>query len=141
MSHVTNSTMSLYAIENIYRALHLSFHRVSAMISWISFCLATSPQLRCVHDTSRDTSRLLAIHVSWHSIPRLMAFPSMSRGTYFTPCVNQDSHRKFSNFTQQYLHVTTRGLSRMCEVIVELYRMYLRMYIHNSVMKHILLQF
>ena len=96
MCHVTNSTMSLYAIENSYRALHLPVRHVSAMISWISLCLATSPRLS-----------LCTWHVSWH----------------FTSCVNQDSHGKFSNLhTNTYLRVITRGLSRVCEVTVEPYR-------------------
>ena len=92
------SYASLYAIENSYRALHLPVSRVSAMILWISLCLATSPRLSpCTR------------HVSWH----------------FTPLVNIG---KFSNFTREYLRVITRGvvtcgLSRVCEVIVELYRM------------------
>ena len=108
---------SLYAMENSYRALHLPICRVSAIISWISLCLATN---HCIRDMSRGTWRLVALDVSWHST--LVAFHI---SWYFMPRVNQDSHGKFSNFTHDYLHVITRGLSCVCEVIVELYHSYM----------------
>ena len=41
---------------------------------------------------------------------------------------NQDFHGKFLNFTHKYLHVTTRGLPRLSEVTVELYRIYFTQY-------------
>ena len=66
-------------------------------------------------------TRLVAFHVLW----------------YFMPGVNQDSHGKFLNFTREYLRVITRGLSRVCEVIVELYRMYKHMHTSTLAVKNI----
>ena len=120
------------AIENSYTALHFSVHHVGAMISWISLCLATSPRLS-----------LCTRHVSWDFTSRgtshLVAFHSTSCGTSRLVYVNQDSHGKFSNFTYEYLHVITRGLSRVCEVIVEhtVYKWHMQPIIDETNMVHI----
>ena len=50
---------------------------------------------------------LVVLHVLWHST-------------------------KFLNFTHEYLRVITRGLSHMCEVIVELYRNYLLQWLFHK---------
>ena len=53
---------------------------------------------------SRGITRLMAFHILW----------------YFMPHVNQGLHGKFLNFTRKYLRVIMCGLSRVCEVIIEL---------------------
>ena len=70
--------------------------------------------------------RLVALH-SWHftsrGIPRLVVFHVL---WYPTPCGDPRlvKIKGILNFTREYLRVTMRGLSRMSEVTVELYRIY-----------------
>ena len=73
---------------------------------------------RCLYiqDMSHGTSRLMEFHASLHSTscgtPRLVLH-HISR--------NEDFHRKFLNFTREYLRVTMRGLPGVSEVTLELY--------------------
>ena len=98
--------ISLHAIVATGRSMTYSSHECNG------FFVHTYVRTHCcrvrtyVHDKSFDISRLVGVHVLW----------------YFTPRVNQNVHGKFSNFPREYLCVITRGLSRVCEVIVELYR-------------------
>ena len=70
-------------------------------------------------------THLIVLHVSWN-----FTYCGTSCIVAFTchgiPClvVLHASCKSTLNFTCEYLHVTIHELSRMCEVIVELYRMY-----------------
>ena len=70
-----------------------------------------------VHDMSRGTSCLVVFHASL--APRLVVFHV---SCYSTSRENKDFHGKFLNFTCEYLRVTMRGLPRVSEVTLELYR-------------------
>ena len=49
-------------------------------------------------------------------IPRVVARPIMCK-------INNDLHGKCLRFTRENTHDTTRGMSCVCKVVVELYRM------------------
>ena len=92
--------------------------------SWASLCLANKPTTQNIYSHDSCT-HLVAFHVLWlipcrtsRGIPCLVEFYIL---WFLTPHVNQDFHRKFLNFTCEYLHVTTCGHTWKSEVIVELY--------------------
>ena len=53
----------------------------------------------------------------------LWLFPSRVN-LHVMSCVNIGFHGTFWHSTHEKLHGATRGMYRMCEVVVELYRMY-----------------
>ena len=61
----------------------------------------------------------VTLHVTLHATCYNYTLRYMSHSTYMS---HGTLYGKFSNFTCEYLRVITRGLSRVCEVIVELYR-------------------
>ena len=65
----------------------------------------------------RGTPRLVVSHASL--APCLVVFHV---SCYTTSHENEDFHGNFLNFTREYLRVTMRGLPRVSEVTLELYR-------------------
>ena len=55
-----------------------------------------------------------------HEIPHVVARP--------VTCKYNDLHGKYLHFTRENTRDTTRGMSRVCKVVVELYRNYIFKY-------------
>ena len=70
-----------------------------------------------VHDMSHGTSRLVEF------VPRTPCLVILHLSCYSTSRVNEDFHRKFLNFTCEYLRVTMHGPPHVSEVTLELYHM------------------
>ena len=75
----------------------------------------TSNSRLVAHFMSRGIPRLVVPRVSY-STPRLVV------RSCSTPRESRDFHGRFFDFTREYLRVTTRGLPRESEVVVERYR-------------------